>query len=63
MVALNILEEKLELLSNLLNSQKGNLTFTYLGLPLGTAKPNIEDFMPFIQRIERRLTCTSAFLS
>lgn len=63
LVPLNISEEKLVQLSDLIGCQTGNLPFTYLGLPLGTTKPNIEDFLPLIQRIERRLTCTSSFLS
>lgn len=56
MIPLNISEDRLDLLSNFSNCQKGNLPFTYLGLPLGTTKLNIDDFMPLIQRIERRLT-------
>jgi len=63
MVPLNISEAKLDQIATLLNYQKGTLPFTYLGLPLRTTKPNIEDFLPLIQRIERRLTCTFAFLS
>jgi hypothetical protein len=34
-----------------------------LGLPLGTTKPKIEDFLPLVQKVERRLISTSAFLS
>ena len=48
---------------NLAWLSEGSLPFTNLGLPLGTTKPNVEDFLPLIQRVERRLTCTSAFLS
>jgi hypothetical protein len=40
-----------------------SLPFTYLGLPLGTSKPGLGQFMPLMQKIERRLTCTSMFLS
>lgn len=63
MVPINVSEERLQSLSNTFNCQKGSLPFTYLGLPLGTTKPKIEDFLPLVQRIERRLTCTSAFLT
>lgn len=63
MVPINISEERLSSLSNTFNCQKGSLPFTYLGLPLGTTKPRIEYFLPLVQRIERRLTCTSAFLT
>jgi len=41
----------------------GSLPFTYLGLPLGLTKPKIVDFLPLVTRCERRLTCTSVYLS
>jgi hypothetical protein len=41
----------------------GTLPFTYLGLPMGTTKPNLAAFMPLIHKIEKRLTSTSTFLS
>jgi len=50
-VPLNISEAKLDQLPSLLDCQKRTLPFTYLGLPL-TSKPNIEDFLPLIRRIE-----------
>jgi hypothetical protein len=43
--------------------QVGSLPFTYLGLPLGSSKPKIDDFSPLMDRIERRLMCCSSFLS
>jgi hypothetical protein len=39
------------------------LPFTYLGLPLGTSKPGLGQFMPLMPKIDKRLTCTSMFLS
>ena len=41
MVPLNISDGNLDQHANLFNCQKGTLPFTYLGLPLGTTKPNI----------------------
>jgi hypothetical protein len=38
-------------------------SFTYLGLPMGTTNLKVEDFVPLVQRIKRRLTSTSNFLS
>jgi hypothetical protein len=63
LVPLNISEDKLDQLCTTFQCQKGSLPFTYLGLPLGTTKPSIEHFIPLVQKIERRLTCTSSFLS
>jgi hypothetical protein len=39
------------------------MPFTYLGLPLGTTKPNIEDFLPLVSKCEKKLVSTSIFLS
>jgi hypothetical protein len=39
------------------------MPFTYLGLPLGTTKPNITEFAPLTTKIERRLAGVSKFLS
>jgi hypothetical protein len=39
------------------------MPFTYLGLPMGTTKTTIKDTSPLIDRIERRLSTTSYFLS
>jgi len=37
--------------------------FTYLGLPMGTTKPCIEDLTPIMDRVERRLSACSTWLS
>jgi hypothetical protein len=63
LVPLNISEEKLDSLCATFECQKGSLPFTYLGLPLGTTKPNMDHFIPLVQKIERRLTSTSTLLS
>jgi hypothetical protein len=62
MLPINISQEKLQL-SNTFECHEGSMPFTYLGLPLGTTKPKIEDFLPLVQRVERRLVSTSSFLS
>jgi hypothetical protein len=41
----------------------GSMPFTYLGLPLGTTKPTIQDFTTLLNRIERRLSGFSRLLS
>jgi hypothetical protein len=65
LVPLNINEEKQDFLCETFQCQKGSLPFTYLGLPLGTTKTNIEHFIPLVQKVEKRFTCTSTstFLS
>ena len=37
--------------------------FAYLGLPLGLIKPKIDEFLPIVNRCERRRVSTSLFLS
>jgi hypothetical protein len=39
------------------------MPFTYLGLPLGTTKPSVQDLTPLLNRVERRLGGISRFLS
>jgi hypothetical protein len=40
----------------------GSLPFTYLGLPLGTTRPTIQDLTPIVDHIERRLNASARFL-
>jgi hypothetical protein len=53
----------MEILANTLGCSIGSMHFTYLGLPLGITKPKVIDFLPLISKCERRLACTSMFLS
>ena len=62
MIPLNIDEEEAVRLANLLGCKIGQLPFTYLGLPLGTTRPRIIDFMPLVDSVERRLSVSSAML-
>ena len=41
----------------------GAMPFTYLGLPLGTSRPTIQDFMPLVCSIERNLSPTLSHMS
>lgn len=62
-VPININEEKFTHLVNTFGCAKGSLPFTYLGLPLGITNPRVEDFLPLVNKCERRLISTSIFLS
>jgi hypothetical protein len=50
-------------MANVFGCQLGSMSFTYLGLPMGTTKPTIRDLSPLTDRIERRLLSTTSFLS
>jgi hypothetical protein len=55
--------EEMQQLANSFGCQVASLPFTYLGLPLGTAKPKIQHLTPIVTRLERKLTSISSFLS
>ena len=39
------------------------MPFTYLGLPLGTTRPTMQEFSPLLTKMERKLSGVSKFLS
>jgi hypothetical protein len=54
-VPINVQEEKTKILAGTLGCKIETMPFTYLGLPLGTTKPVLQDFMPVLTRVEKRL--------
>jgi hypothetical protein len=50
---LNVDSLKMEIFVRTLDCQIGSYPFTYLGLPMGSSKPKLEDFLPLVQRIEK----------
>lgn len=63
MIPLNVQPEKVEHLSKMFGCMVGDLPFTYLGIPMGISRPKVIDFSPLVDRVERRLSATSALLS
>lgn len=63
LVPINVSDEKMKVLAGTFGCQIWSLPFTYLGLPLGTTKPRIEEFAPLLDRVERNLSACSTFLS
>jgi hypothetical protein len=63
LVPINICDTKALHLANTLGYTVGSLSFTYLGLPLGTSRPRIDDYLPLICKCQKRLLSTSMFLS
>ena len=43
--------------------QIGKMPFTYLGLPVGTTRPKMVDFMPMVDCMKRRMIAGSSFLN
>jgi hypothetical protein len=52
MIHMTIEESKVPLLTGVFGCTCGTLPFIYLGLPLGTTKPLVRDFVPLICRTE-----------
>ena len=47
MVTINMIEEKLDHLTNTFGCAKGALPFTYLGMPFGLIRSRVEEFLPW----------------
>jgi hypothetical protein len=63
LLPISITETRLEHLARTFGCSKGSLPFTYLGLPLGLTKPKIQDFLPLINKCERKLGGISSMLN
>src|SRR4051812_45205852 len=63
LIPLNVNEDMTAHLAEVFECSIGHMPFTYLGLPLGTTRPKIQDFMPLIDRVERRLYASSSMLN
>lgn len=55
--------KKIQRLASTFGCMVGTLRFTYLGLPMGTTKPNMEDLTPMIDTVERKLFGCATWLS
>jgi hypothetical protein len=63
MVPINLASERAQIFADLLGCKIASLPFTYLGLPLGTTKPTVQDLMPLVDRIERRVSANFMLMS
>ena len=63
LVPLNLSPEKAHQLAGVFGCKLESFPFTYLGLLMGTTKPRVEHFGFIMNKVERRLTATSNFLS
>jgi hypothetical protein len=62
MLPINV-SEKIQRLALTFGCSIGTFPFTYLGLPMGTTKPKFEDLTPMTDRVERKLSGCSTWLS
>jgi hypothetical protein len=55
-------DSQTRLLAQTFGCKVGGMPLTYLGLPLGTTRPTINEFSPSLTRIENRLKGISKLL-
>jgi hypothetical protein len=62
MVPINLSSEKAEIMAGVFGSKIQTMPFTYLGLPMGSTKPRVEDFAPppLMNRAEKQLSSISS---
>jgi hypothetical protein len=63
MYPISISEQRFNHLAATFFCKVGSMPFTYLGLPLGTNKPSVQECLPLTHRVEQRLISTSMFLT
>jgi hypothetical protein len=63
LMPINISDEKAAIMAVVFGCQVRSYPFTYLGLPMGTTKPKVEDFSPLVSKVERRISTTVSWLS
>jgi hypothetical protein len=62
-VPINVESEKMAGLAAVFDCQVGAMPFTYLGLPLGTTRPTVDEYMPLLNWIEKRMMGISSLLT
>jgi hypothetical protein len=63
MLPINVSDEKIQRLALTFGCSVGSFPFTYMGLPMGTTKPRFEDLTPMIDKVERKLSGCTTWLS
>jgi hypothetical protein len=63
MFPINIDQERVCRFANTICCQTGSFPFTYLGLPLRINQPSLENFLPMVCKVERRLCGIANFLN
>jgi hypothetical protein len=59
MVPINVSDDVMANLASAFGCHTASMPFTYLGFPLRTARPQMQDLMPLMFRLERRLSSIS----
>jgi hypothetical protein len=63
MVPINTKQQKVQELADEFGCKVESLPFTYLGLPMGTTRPRVNDLTPMIWKVDKRLSGLSNIMS
>lgn len=63
LIPINMADERTQELAGVLGCQVGTMPFTYLGLPMGTTRPTVQELMPLVDSVKRRLSSTAIWLT
>jgi hypothetical protein len=54
MVSINVDDQKTNHLARTFGCNVASMLFTYLGLPLGSHRPSFNEFMPLLNKMEKK---------
>jgi hypothetical protein len=63
LILINLDEIKIAQLAQVFGCQIGSFPFTNLGFHMGTTKPKVDNFLPIMNKIERRLSTITTWLT
>lgn len=63
LVPININDERALQLANILGCKKESMPFTYLGLPMGTTRPKVDDLIPVVSGLDKRLSGVATMMT
>jgi hypothetical protein len=63
LIPINISNEVANALAESIGCRVTSMPFTYLGLPMGTTRPTVEDLMPLVCAVEHRLSSSAIWLT
>jgi hypothetical protein len=63
LIPINISNEEANALAETIGCKVAAMPFTYLGLPMGTSRPTVEELMPLVCAVERRLSSSALWLT
>lgn len=63
LIPVNVAADRAQELADVLGCTVGSMPFTYLGLPMGITRPTMQELMPLVDGVERRLSSMAIWLT